>query len=354
MDELGAVMGVVERLAKLADPDGDLGHIKDLAVLRPRASRPAFARPQIPSRWPRRSGPPPDRKRARCAGARGRGRGGSPVSSRRGRAASDRSKSGRNFSATSRSRRSSQASQTIPMPPRPRIRLSTKRPNRALPGGIAPNRHSQCQVVELVRHFGARLRATQTCVHRFLTPNGIAPACHLSLRSADATVKRIVPQGSSMATLRYQHYEVVLHPDGKPFELGRGAMESPTRPSTTNLRSQVCLKVINGQFLHSRMARERFLREARAAARLRHQNVASVFHLGQDANNYFYSMESSRARPCRPRQAGGSHFRPRHPRDCAAGHPRAQAPPSARSWSIAISSPPTSCCRTRTVSCWSR
>ena len=94
-----------------------------------------------------------------------------------------------------------------------------------------------------------------------------------------------------MATLRYQHYEVVVHPDGKPFELGRGAMGITYKAFDTNLRSEVCLKVINGQFLHSRMARERFLREARAAARLRHPNVASVYHLGQDGNCYFYSME---------------------------------------------------------------
>ena len=94
-----------------------------------------------------------------------------------------------------------------------------------------------------------------------------------------------------MATLRYQHYEVVVHPDGKPFELGRGAMGITYKAFDTNLRSEVCLKVINGQFLHSRMARERFLREARAAARLRHPNVASVYHLGQDGNSYFYSME---------------------------------------------------------------
>src|SRR5450432_3395611 len=94
-----------------------------------------------------------------------------------------------------------------------------------------------------------------------------------------------------MATLRYQHYEVVLRPDGKPFELGRGAMGITYKAFDTNLRSEVCLKVINGQFLHSRMARERFLREARAAARLRHPNVASVYHLGQDGSSYFYSME---------------------------------------------------------------
>jgi eukaryotic-like serine/threonine-protein kinase len=33
------------------------------------------------------------------------------------------------------------------------------------------------------------------------------------------------------------------------------------------------------------------LREARAAASLRHPNVASVFHLGKTAGNYFYAME---------------------------------------------------------------
>ena len=34
-----------------------------------------------------------------------------------------------------------------------------------------------------------------------------------------------------------------------------------------------------------------FLREARAAARLRHSNVASVFHLGRTGSSYFYAME---------------------------------------------------------------
>ena len=37
--------------------------------------------------------------------------------------------------------------------------------------------------------------------------------------------------------------------------------------------------------------RLRFLREARAAASVRHPNVASVFHLGRTGQNYFYAME---------------------------------------------------------------
>src|SRR6202040_2504112 len=38
-------------------------------------------------------------------------------------------------------------------------------------------------------------------------------------------------------------------------------------------------------------AQLRFLREARAAASLRHPNVASLFHLGKTGGNYFYAME---------------------------------------------------------------
>jgi serine/threonine protein kinase len=38
-------------------------------------------------------------------------------------------------------------------------------------------------------------------------------------------------------------------------------------------------------------ARSRFVREARAAASVRHSNVASVFHLGEIGGNYFYAME---------------------------------------------------------------
>jgi serine/threonine protein kinase len=34
-----------------------------------------------------------------------------------------------------------------------------------------------------------------------------------------------------------------------------------------------------------------FLREARAAAKVRHPNVASVFHLGRSGGEYFYAME---------------------------------------------------------------
>jgi serine/threonine protein kinase/TPR repeat protein len=90
---------------------------------------------------------------------------------------------------------------------------------------------------------------------------------------------------------RYQHYKVLRREDGSLWELGRGAMGVTYKAFDTNLRCPVALKVINNSYLSSEIARQRFLREARAAASLRHQNVASVFHLGTDHESYFYAME---------------------------------------------------------------
>jgi serine/threonine protein kinase len=51
------------------------------------------------------------------------------------------------------------------------------------------------------------------------------------------------------------------------------------------------LKVIGEKYLADESARLGFLREARAAASVRHPNVAPVFHLGRTGQNYFYAME---------------------------------------------------------------
>ena len=58
-----------------------------------------------------------------------------------------------------------------------------------------------------------------------------------------------------------------------------------------DLHCPVTLKVISERYLADESARLRFLREARAAASVRHPNVASVFHLGRTGENYFYAME---------------------------------------------------------------
>ena len=90
---------------------------------------------------------------------------------------------------------------------------------------------------------------------------------------------------------RFENYEVMLDRTGKPIELGRGAMGVAYKALDVDLRRPVTLEVINEAYLGDESARLRFLREARAAAKVRHTNVAAVFHLGRTGENYFYAME---------------------------------------------------------------
>jgi serine/threonine protein kinase len=92
-------------------------------------------------------------------------------------------------------------------------------------------------------------------------------------------------------SLEFEHYQLLTNPDGSLMELGRGAMGVTYKAFDTNLYCYVALKVITASLLDSENAAERFLREARVAARLRHRNVASVFHLGKHGDSYFYAME---------------------------------------------------------------
>jgi serine/threonine protein kinase/tetratricopeptide (TPR) repeat protein len=95
----------------------------------------------------------------------------------------------------------------------------------------------------------------------------------------------------SPSELRFEHYEILTCDDGTPLELGRGAMGVTYKALDVNLRYTVALKVINARFIGDESARRRFVREARAAASVRHSNVASVFHLGKSGDSYFYAME---------------------------------------------------------------
>jgi serine/threonine protein kinase/tetratricopeptide (TPR) repeat protein len=93
------------------------------------------------------------------------------------------------------------------------------------------------------------------------------------------------------ALQRFEHYELVTGEDGKPVELGRGAMGVTYKAFDVDLQCSVALKVISERYLGDESARLRFLREARAAAKVRHSNVASVLCLGRTGNSYFYAME---------------------------------------------------------------
>jgi serine/threonine protein kinase/tetratricopeptide (TPR) repeat protein len=96
---------------------------------------------------------------------------------------------------------------------------------------------------------------------------------------------------TTRSAARFDHYQLLTGETGLPVELGRGAMGVTYKAFDTNLRCPVALKVINARYLESDEARRRFVREARSAARIRHPNVASVFHLGTKGPEYFYAME---------------------------------------------------------------
>src|SRR6266404_4521323 len=142
-------------------------------------------------------------------------------------------------------------------------------------------------------------RTCPSCGNEFSGVMEFCPVCMLrkalagGVESGESSasedpVKLTTPE---QAMHRFEHYELVMGDDGKPIELGRGAMGITYKALDVDLHCPVTLKVISEQYLGDESVRLRFLREARAAASVRHPNVASVFHLGRTGQNYFYAME---------------------------------------------------------------
>src|SRR3954463_2845319 len=102
-----------------------------------------------------------------------------------------------------------------------------------------------------------------------LGPKGLCFACLLrtGLEEADQS-------GASEPVALFDDFEIARREDGSLWELGRGAMGVTYRATERPLHRAVALKVTDTH--GSEVVRERFLREARAAAALRHPNVAGV------------------------------------------------------------------------------
>ena len=143
------------------------------------------------------------------------------------------------------------------------------------------------------------IRACEVCGARFSASgeNEFCPVCMLQralaagVESTESFSEDAANSSPKEAAQRLEHYELVTDKDGKPVELGRGAMGVTYKAFDIHLRCPVTLKVISEKYLGDESTRLRFLREARAAASIRHPNVASVFHLGRTSENYFYAME---------------------------------------------------------------
>ncbi|MHC4163127.1 MAG: protein kinase domain-containing protein [Planctomycetota bacterium] len=134
-------------------------------------------------------------------------------------------------------------------------------------------------------------------------------------------------------------------------ELGRGAMGIVYEAEQTDLGRRVALKLLSPVIATDAAAVARFAREAQAAGRLEHRNIAAVHEFGRDKGFTFYTMEliegsslhdritEQRARATRSRSWGGAGC----PRGSATASsvPRS-TPASCTSW---IWSPARSSCR---------
>src|SRR5436305_11740271 len=104
-----------------------------------------------------------------------------------------------------------------------------------------------------------------------------------------------IAENGPSASLVFGDFEVARREDGSFWELGRGAFGVTYLAVDNVLRRRVALKVIDVPVAArgSQAVRERFLREARAAAALRHPNVAAIYQFGAsaDGSRCFYAME---------------------------------------------------------------
>ena len=83
---------------------------------------------------------------------------------------------------------------------------------------------------------------------------------------------------------RFGDYEILA-------ELGAGGMGRVYRAKDLTLERTVALKTLAPQFGSDAGFVQRFLKEARAAARLNHPNIVQIYDFGQEGDTYYLAME---------------------------------------------------------------
>src|SRR5437773_2042036 len=128
-------------------------------------------------------------------------------------------------------------------------------------------------------------------------PGGGLGCISCLLRAGIGSEEEVTQDSTSNALengVRFGVYEIDRREDGSLYELGRGAMGVTYRATDTSLQRKVALKIIKIDIAErSADARERFMGEARAAAAIRHENIATVHQFGMrlETGQYFYAME---------------------------------------------------------------
>ncbi len=132
--------------------------------------------------------------------------------------------------------------------------------------------------------------ATCSICHAQLTAKGECLACLLR-----CALEEPAARDGSLESLSFGDFEIARREDGSLWELGCGATGITYRAVDKVLHRNVALKVVETPAIagKSQAVRERFLREARAAAALKHPNVAGIFQFGAspELDRCYYAME---------------------------------------------------------------
>ena len=99
-------------------------------------------------------------------------------------------------------------------------------------------------------------RTCPSCGNEFSGATEFCPVCMLRKALADggesgesSVSEDTIKPTPEHAVQRFEHYKLVTGEDGKPVELGRGAMGVTYKAFDINLRCPVTLKVISERYL---------------------------------------------------------------------------------------------------------
>ncbi len=97
-------------------------------------------------------------------------------------------------------------------------------------------------------------------------------------------IGRLQVQGMSTQRIQIPGYEILSR-------IGQGAMGAVFKARQVSMDRIVAIKVLSGKYSKDRAFVDRFVREARAVARLNHENVISGFDVGESNGVHYFVME---------------------------------------------------------------
>lgn len=112
---------------------------------------------------------------------------------------------------------------------------------------------------------------------QYLTPSQISRIQEISTKDASNNAISL----SLAINSEFAHYKVIR-------ELGQGGMGKVFLVYDNQLRRYLALKIL---LVNDKNSIERFMREARAIAKLKHPGIVSIYYVGEHQGHYFYTMD---------------------------------------------------------------